>query len=81
MLRLKSVSDDQAQGYAKEVFEQYKSRNGSVPNLHRVLAIRPDVLRGPETLRKATTGGATTLGRRREELLNFFGATARGCTG
>jgi hypothetical protein len=80
-LWLKSVSDEQAQGYAKEVFEQYRSRNGSVPNLHRVLAIRPDVLRGRETLRNATTGGVTTLGRRREELLNYFGATAGGCTG
>jgi len=81
MLWLKSVNDEQAQGYAKEVFDQYRSRNGSVPNLHRVLAIRPDVLRGRETLRNATTGGVTTLGRRREELLNFFGATAGGCTG
>lgn len=81
MLWLKTVSDDQAQGYTKEVFDQYRARNGSVPNLHRVLAIRPDVLKGRETLRNATTGGVTTLGRRREELLNFFGATAGGCTG
>jgi hypothetical protein len=81
MLWLKSVSDGEAQGYPKEVFDQYRSRNGSVPNLHRVLAIRPEVLKGRETLRNATTGGVTTLGRRREELLNFFGAAAGGCTG
>ncbi len=81
MLWLKTVSDNEAQGYAKEVFDQYRSRNGSVPNLHRVLANRLEILKGRETLRNATTGGATTLGRRREELLNFFGATAGGCTG
>jgi hypothetical protein len=80
MLWLKSVDDEQAEGYVKEVFDQYKSKTGAVPKLHRVLAIRPDVLRGRETLRNATTGGMTTLGRRREELLNFFGATAGGCT-
>ena len=72
---------DEAQGYPKEVFDQYRSRNGSVPNLHRVLANRPEILKGRETLRNGTTGGATTLGRHREELLNFFGATAGGCTG
>ncbi|MGH8665839.1 MAG: hypothetical protein ACREUX_16375 [Burkholderiales bacterium] len=81
MLWLRSVNDEEAKGYVKEVFDQYESRNGSVPKLHRVLAIRPEVLRGRETLRNATTGGVTTLGRRREELLNFFGATAGGCTG
>ena len=81
MLWLKTVSDNEAQVYAKEVFDQYRSRNGSVPNLHRVLANRLEILKGRETLRNATTGGATTLGRRREELLNFFGATAGGCTG
>jgi hypothetical protein len=81
MLWLRSVGDGEAQGYVKEVFEQYKSRNGAVPKLHRVLAIRPEVLKGRETLRNATTGGVTTLGRRREELLNFFGAAAGGCTG
>jgi hypothetical protein len=81
MLWLRSVNDDEAEGYVKEVFDQYRRRNGSVPKLHQVLAIRPEVLRGRETLRNATTGGATTLGRRREELLNFFGAAAGGCTG
>ena len=81
MLWLRSVSDEEASGYTKEVFDQYKSRTGNVPRLHRVLAIRPEVLRGRETLRNATTGGVTTLGRRREELLNYFGAAAGGCTG
>ena len=81
MLWLRSVNDEQAEGYAKEVFDQYRSKSGSVPGLHRVLAIRPDVLKGRETMRMAITGGATTLGRRREELLNYFGATAGGCTG
>jgi hypothetical protein len=80
-LWLKTVSDEQAEGYAKEVFDPYRSRNGSVPNLHRVLTIRPEVLKGRETLRNAATVGVTTLGGRREELLNFFGATAGGCTG
>lgn len=81
MLWLRSVSDEEVQGYVKEVFDQYRSRNGAVPRLHRVLALRPEVLRGRETLRNATTGVVTSLGRRREELLNFFGATAGGCTG
>ena len=43
MMWLKTVSDDEAQGYPKEVFDQYRSRNGSVPNLHRVLANRPEI--------------------------------------
>ncbi len=81
MMWLKTVSDDEAKGYTKEVFEHYRGRRGAVPNLTRVLANRPEVLKGRETLRNATTDGATTLGRHREELLNFFGATAGGCTG
>ena len=46
MMWLKTVSDAEAQGYAKDVFDQYRSRNGSVPNLHRVLATRPEILKG-----------------------------------
>ena len=81
MLWLRPVNDEEAEGYTREVFDQYRNRTGAVPRLHRVLALRPEVLRGRETLRNATTGGVTTLGRRREELLNFFGAAAGGCTG
>jgi hypothetical protein len=81
MLWLRNVNDDEAEGYVKEVFDRYRERRGAVPELARVLALRPDVLRGRETLRNAVCDEATTLGRRREELLNFFGATLGVCTG
>jgi hypothetical protein len=81
MLWLRGVSDDQAEGYVKEVFDRYRETRGAVPALSRVLALRPDVLRGRETLRNAVCDEATTLGRRREELLNFYGATLGVCTG
>ena len=81
MLWLKGVSDEEAEGYVKELFDRYREARGAVPELSRVLAIRPNVLRGRETLRNAVCDEATTLGRRREELLNFFGATLGVCTG
>ncbi len=80
MLWLRAVADDEAVGYAKEVFEA-KLAKGSIPDLHRVLALRPEVLRARETLRDAVSDGNTTLGRRREEMLHYFTATMGSCTG
>ena len=52
-----------------------------MPSLSQVLANRPEVLRGRETLRNAVSDGATTLGLRREEMLNYFGSMMGQCTG
>ena len=81
MAWLKSVSPDHVNGYVQEVFDGYIQKRGSVSDLHKVLALRPEILKGRETLRNGTTDGATTLGRRREEMLNYFGAVMGQCTG
>lgn len=52
------VTDDQAQGQAKELFEQIKSSTGQVPKWMRVMANCPDVLIGFFTLFKATMDDA-----------------------
>ena len=78
---LKKITPDHVTGYVQEVFDAYIHRRGSVPDLHQVLALRPEILKGRETLRNGTTDGATTLGRRREEMLNYFGAVMGKCTG
>ncbi len=80
MLRLRAVSDSEAKGYVKDVFDAKRAKGG-VPDLHRVLALRPEVLRARETLRNAVSDGTTSLGRRREEMLHFFVATLGSCIG
>lgn len=80
MLRLRAVTDGEAKGYVKKVFNAKRAKGG-VPDLHRVLALRPEVLRARETLRNAVSDGTTSLGKRREEMLHFFVATLGSCTG
>ena len=35
MLWLKGVSDDEAEGYVREVFDRYRETRGAVPELSR----------------------------------------------
>ena len=78
---LKMVDPSTVSGYVKAVFDGFVQRRGKVPSLSQVLANRPEVLRGRETLRNAVSDGATTLGLRREEMLNYFGSMMGQCTG
>jgi len=48
------VTDDEAKGKAKELFEQMKAKTGSVPKWMRVMASNEDILIGFFTLFKAT---------------------------
>ncbi len=78
---LKTVDPSQVTGYVKEVFDGFIKRRGKVSRLYLVLALRTEVMRGRDTLRNAVSDGATSLGRRREEMLNYFGAMMGQCTG
>jgi hypothetical protein len=72
-------SENSVPGAAKELFDQLRQRHGHVPELVRILALSPGILLGRETLRAAISSGASSLGKRREELLNFFVSTLGSC--
>ncbi len=81
MIWLPSIRINEAEGAAKEIIDGIRSSKKPVPKLFLTLALRPPVLAGREAARKSVHGGASTLGRRREELLSFYVATLGSCYG
>lgn len=76
---LSGQSEDAVHGAAREVFDQLRRRHGHIPELFRILALSPGILLGRETLRVAISSGTSSLGKRREELLNYFVSTLGSC--
>lgn len=53
----------------RELFERAAERFGFVPDVVRALALRPDVAHAQAALRDCLNGDATSLGRRRADLI------------
>ncbi len=56
MHRISAVSNEQAQGAAKEVFAELEKKTGSVIGMFRVLGHKPDVLKALIPFYSAVTG-------------------------
>jgi uncharacterized peroxidase-related enzyme len=58
-------------GVQQEVFEAARRRFTFVPDVVRVLAVRPDVAKAQADLRDSLLGGELSIGRRRAELISL----------
>lgn len=45
MARIRTVTYDQADPTAREIFDHYKQERGNIPNMFRTVAYRPEILR------------------------------------
>ncbi len=78
MSYLKPIRPDEARGAAKELIDGLREKRKPVPRLFLELGRRPGVLAGRQAVRAAVYEGASSLGRRREEMLFFYAAAHGG---
>jgi len=77
MARLRQVSEADASGKAKELFEAIKGKLGRVPNVHQVMAVNPGFL---ETMLKLVSVAGKGLDARTKELINIAVSSVNNCS-
>jgi hypothetical protein len=77
MTFIKTVSEDQADGSLKELFETARKNNGYVPNYAKAFSIHPEVY---EAWTKLIGAIRSKMRLRRYELVTFAAAMALQCT-
>lgn len=63
------VDEARAEGPLKEIYQRAHKNFGFVPDSVRVLSLRPEVASAVEQIRKVLLGDASSLGRRRSDLI------------
>lgn len=72
--------EEDAQGKLRKVYDFWRQRQGIVPNILKALSLRPDLLVANDEFRHAVIWGASSLGRRREEMIATLISHLVGCT-
>ena len=83
MVWIKTVSEDQATGLVKEVYDHSKARvriKDEVADMVKVFSLKPKVLEAVENFRTAVKDGASGLGRDREEMIAVVLSVLTQCT-
>jgi len=73
---LRQVSEAEAKGKTRELFEAIKGKLGRVPNVHQVMAVNPGFL---ETMLKLASVAGKGLDMRTKELINIAVSAANNC--
>lgn len=66
---IRTISEADATGLVKEVYEAKIRQKGSVGPIRKVLSLKPELLAAWDQLANLVTFGGSRLGRRREELI------------
>jgi alkylhydroperoxidase family enzyme len=72
MAWVRTFDESEAAGRLADVYAELKKASlarGRVPNIMKCMGLRPEALMGVWQLNMAITFGASTLGRRREEMI------------
>ena len=83
MVWIKTVTEDQATGLVKEVYDHAKTRvriKDEVPEVVKAFSLKPKVLEAVENLRTSIKDGASGLGRDREEMIAVVISALTRCT-
>lgn len=83
MVWIRTVSEADATGVVKEVYEHCHSRVGvsdQVPDVVKVFSLSPRILAAVENLRTSIKDGASGLGRDREEMIAVVVSAINRCT-
>jgi hypothetical protein len=70
-MRIKTLRPDD-DPIVKEISDRFTARRGYLPSIMRAFSLKPALLRQVAGLSQATTFGASSLGRRREELISAY---------
>jgi uncharacterized peroxidase-related enzyme len=79
MAWIQTVSDEQADGLLKKIYEAAVARAGRVFNVVRVMSLNPATLRASLGLYQAVMFGRSPLSRAQRELLATVVSRANGC--
>lgn len=81
MASIKMVSEEEATGKVKDIYEEIKSQLGIdfVPNLYRVMASKPDYLQANWSKVKAVMVEKGRLGRLTKEIIAVAVSSVMGC--
>ncbi len=69
MTWIRTISEDEATGPLKELYDRVAGRLGRVGNIVKACSLRPDVLVKQQDFTHSVTFGGSPLGRRKEELI------------
>jgi hypothetical protein len=69
MAWIKTVSEQEATGTLKQMYESFRQRFPVVPNIMQSLSLKPDVLSAISRLFMSGTFGASNLSRVQEEMI------------
>ncbi len=80
-LWIQYVEDDEAEGPLADLYERARkaSPRGIVPDMIKVLSLRPQVAIAKEDLRRALIGNASTLGARRADMISVVVSGLNDC--
>ncbi len=81
MASIKMVTEDEATGNVKEIYEEIKSGLGIefVPNLYKVMALRPDYLEANWNKTKAVMVASGKLDHLTKEIIALTVSAVLGC--
>ena len=63
MTWIRTVSEGQAEGFVKRVYEGKRADLGFIPNLVKTFSLRPGIMRAEQSLYKTLMFGPSTLSR------------------
>jgi hypothetical protein len=83
MVWIRTVSEADATGIVKEVYDHWRVRmdkQGPTADVVKVFSISPRILKAVEDLRTAIKDGASGLGKDREEMIAVVVSAINRCT-
>jgi len=69
MAWIKTISEQEAAGTLKQMYESLRERRGIVPNIMQSLSLKPEMLSAVARLFMTGTFGASNLSRVQEEMI------------
>ncbi len=73
------VSEAEATGTVREIYDEIKAELGRISPMLQAMSLRPDVLRLVHDLGNAIHFGGSTLGRKREQILAVVVSATNRC--
>lgn len=79
MTRIKTIKPEAATGKLAEVYARSTEIQGRVYNIERACSLKPEVLGNWNTFKRSLIFGASSLGRKREEMIAAMVSAINGC--
>ena len=77
---IKYVEDNEAEGELAEFYAEGRgTMGGPVPDMFKILSLRPPLAKAKENMRRVLIGDASTLGARRADLISVVVSGLNDC--